>query len=411
MAAIAIAALFVILAALSLLTPASVRLGWWLPLHLLLAGAGATAIAGVMPFFSAAVASVPAAPAAIRITGVSGVAIGAALVVLVRITGGGSLVVGWPGLLAGCVYLTGIAAVAAATLLPLRLALGPRRAILAASYGVALLCVALGAGIGTLAFAGWGPVLDAWGVSKPAHAWLDVFGFLSLVIGASLIHLLPTVAGSRIERTGTSMVVLAALMVGPLVTAGGFLLRADAVVMAGSLLELVGALALLRHARRVVTRRGRWTTDPDWHRYALSSLLCAICWFVVGTAIATWTAWSGGATARGWDASLLLAPVALGWAAQALTGSWTHLVPSIGPGSPSVHARQRAILGMLAVPRLVAWQLGVGLLLIGIPGDLALAVGAGLLLIAGCTALAVGSLVAAAMTLRPRPQVAPGNVV
>ena len=408
--AIGTAALFVALAALSLLAPAAVRLGWWLPLHLLLAGAAATAVAGVMPFFSASVASVAAAPVAIRITGVAGIAVGALLIVLTRVTGDGSISQGWPGAIAGGIYLVGIGAVAAATLLPLRVALGPRRAILAASYGVALLCVALGAGLGTLALAGWGPVLEAWGVSKPAHAWLNVFGFLSLVIGASLIHLLPTVAGTRIERTRTSMVVLGALMVGPLVTAAGFLLRADMVVMAGSLIELVGALALLRHAIDVVVRRGRWTTDPTWHHMSLVSLLCAIGWFVAGTGLAAVTAWTGGATAHGWDGGLLLAPMAVGWAAQALVGSWTHLVPSIGPGSPTVHARQRRMLGTLALPRIVLLQAGIGLLTIGIPTGLGPATGLGLLLTAGSLGISVALLVLAVLELRPgSAPVAPGT--
>ena len=194
-ASIVIAAAYVLLAALSLFAPASLRQGWWLPLHLLLAGGAATAIAGVMPFFSASVASVTPAPAVVRVVGVAGIAIGASLIILVRLTGPAGA--GWTAALAGFAYLVGIGAMAAATLLPLRSALGPRRVILAASYGVALLCVAIGASLGVLALGGWQPILAAWDVSRAAHGWLNVFGFLALVIGASLIHLLPTVAGCR----------------------------------------------------------------------------------------------------------------------------------------------------------------------------------------------------------------------
>src|SRR6478609_9022347 len=42
-ASIGIAAMFVGLATLSALAPATMRMGWWLPLHLLLAGGAATA--------------------------------------------------------------------------------------------------------------------------------------------------------------------------------------------------------------------------------------------------------------------------------------------------------------------------------------------------------------------------------
>ena len=132
------------LAVLSALAPATARMGWWLPLHLLLAGGAATAVAGVMPFFSAGVASVPPAPTAIRVAGVAGIAAGAALIVLVRIAGSGAIDNGALGAVAGSTYLAGVAAVAAATLLPLRAALGPRRVVLAVSYGAALTSVARG---------------------------------------------------------------------------------------------------------------------------------------------------------------------------------------------------------------------------------------------------------------------------
>ncbi len=112
--------------------------------------------------------------------------------------------------------------------------------MLGVSYGAALVCVALGALIGTLAIAGWSPMLAAWDVLRPTHAWLNVFGFLSLVIGASLIHLLPTVAGTRIERTPASMLVLVGLMTGPLIVALGFVTRVTVLALVGAGL-VVGA--------------------------------------------------------------------------------------------------------------------------------------------------------------------------
>src|SRR5690349_6859962 len=244
LAAVGIAGGYLALTVLSLVAAPGLRMGAWMPLHLLLAGAAATAVAGVMPFFSAGVASVPPAPTWVRALGVAGIAIGAGLVVLVRVVGRGAIDNGILGAIAGGVYLAGIGAVAAATLLPLRTALGPRRAMLAGSYGAALTCVAVGALIGTLALPGWVPVLAAWDVLRPAHAWLNVFGFLSLVIGASLLHLLPTVAGTRIERTPASMTVLSGLMVGPFVVAIGFIARAGVIAVLGAGVVVVAAAAL-----------------------------------------------------------------------------------------------------------------------------------------------------------------------
>lgn len=399
-ASIAVAATFVILAAVSLGAPATVRLGWWLPVHLLLAGGAATAIAGIMPFFSAAVASVPAAAPALRIGGVAAIAVGAAGIVLARLVDGGALVTGLPGFVAGAIYLVGVGLVALATLLPLRIALGSRRRVLAGSYGMALLCLAVGAGLGTLALGGWGPVIEAWASSKPAHGWLNMFGFLSLVVGATLLHLAPTIAGTRIERDATSRLVLGALMIGPLVAALGFLVATDLLVMLGATIEVVGAVALLRYAVLVLRRRGRWTTDLEWHRFTLTSIVAAVCWFVVGTGLAAWLAWTGGASTRGWDLPLLLAPLALGWAAQVLIGSWSHLVPAIGPGSPIVHARQRHLLGLGATVRSITWQVAVALLAVGLPTGWGVPLVVGGVALFVLVAVATGLLVASLARLR-----------
>ncbi|MEZ4597593.1 MAG: hypothetical protein R3C32_12710 [Chloroflexota bacterium] len=91
-----LAAGYLALTLLSLLAPPAARMGAWLPLHLL-AGAAAAAIAGVMPFFSAGVASVPPAPTSVRLVGVLGIATGAGLVVLVRLGGHGAVDNGDPG--------------------------------------------------------------------------------------------------------------------------------------------------------------------------------------------------------------------------------------------------------------------------------------------------------------------------
>lgn len=409
--AIGLAATYVALTVLSVLLPATASMGTWLPLHLLLAGAAATAVAGVMPFFSAGVASVPPAPTTIRVAGVAGVSIGAGLVVLVRLLGHGAIDNGLLGAIAGSTYLTGIAAVAAATLLPLRAALGPRRVVLAASYGAALGSVALGALIGTLAIAGWSPVLAAWDVLRPTHAWINVFGFLSLVIAASLVHLLPTVAGTRIERTPTSMVVLAGLMIGPLTAAIGFVIRQTPIVLLGAALVVASAVALVAHAWTVLRRRGRWTTDLAWHRFIQWSLLASVGWFAVGALIAGAVVVQWGATMRGWDSALLVGPIALGWAAQALVGAWSHLVPSIGPGSPEVHARQRALLGRGATVRVLAAQLGVALVSLGVPMGEGRLVEVGLVVLGACGATAV-ALIAAALwpALRDgHPRTAPAS--
>ena len=76
--------------------------------------------------------------------------------------------------------------------------------------------------------------------------------------------------------------------------------------------------------------------------------------------------------------------------------SWTHLLPSIGPGGPVDHARQRVILGRVATPRLVALNAGVLLLAVGWPMGIAAASGVGAAL-AGAALLATVALTIGAL--------------
>jgi nitrite reductase (NO-forming) len=387
--AITLAAGFVGLAIVSLLAPAATRQGSWLPLHLLLAGAAPTAIAGVMPFFSAAVSGAPPAGLGVRLAGVVGVAVGALLVVGGRmlspeVGSGGSLLAG----AGGVVYIGGLLAVTAATLLPLRAALGPRRIFMGAVYGIALLNVILGAGLATLLLLGWAPVVGAWGTLKPAHAWLNLFGFLSLVIAGSLLHLLPTIAGARIRRTVASMVTFAALAAGPLLAGGGFVLRSDWLAVAGAALLVAGALALAWHAVTVLRSRARWSTDRSWHIFTTCSLVAGIGWFVLASLIAGAQVLGAGASAAAWDLHPLLVPLGVGWAAQVLVGAWSHLVPAVGPGTPEQHAVQRRRLGRFGPHRLVL--LNAGALAVVVADALALPAVA----LAGAVAVALAGLAA-----------------
>ncbi len=401
--AIGLAAGFVALAIAALLLPAGMRLGSWLPLHLLLAGAASTAIAGVMPFFSAAVAGAPPAATLVRLLGVGGITSGALVMV------GGRLLSTAPGAAAGLIagvggllYIGGVAAVGAATLLPLRVALGPRRIVMGVIYGTALLNVALGAGLSTLFLLGWLPVVRDWAALRPAHAWLNVFGFVSLVIAGSLLHLLPTVAGARISRTRASVTCFVALASGPLLAALGFAIGSQAVVVIGAGAVVLGGLALVAHSFHVMRARAAWTTDPGWHLFTTWSLVCGVGWFVVGAATAAAGAVTAGASVSGWQLAPLLAPIGIGWVAQVLVGAWSHLLPAVGPGSPERHAAQRRILGRAAALRLLALNIGVAAMTLGAGLGIGDLFGIGLAVVAAAGATAVALLVAALATPDPR---------
>ncbi len=361
----------------------------WPALHLVLAGAAGTAIASVMPFFTASLARVAPARLGLRVGAIALVSGGALSVTVGWSSGRTSLAVA-----GGCAYLGGLALTAAAAFLPLRATLGhPPRAV-AAAYAAALVEVSVGVALATAMVAGWAPVADDWIALKPAHAWLNLFGFLSVVVAATLLHLAPTVAGTRIRPRTSGTVALLGLAVGAPLIAVGAAAGWDAVARLGAVIELGGAVALTVHAINVQRDRGRWTTDEGWHAFTSLSLLAAPAWFLVAVAIAAGRVLWLGASPAAWSIALVGVPFVLGWTAQVLIGSWTHVVPAIGPGDQSAHAAQRARLGWAGAGRAGAWNAAVAVLAVGIVADATTLVSFGAAVIAVCLVVSIALLLA-----------------
>ena len=374
----------------------------WLPLHIALAGAAGTAIAAVLPFFTTALGQVAPASPLVRAGAFGSIAAGS-LIAGIGMTAGQS------GLAAvgGATYIGGLLATAAAAFLPLRSALGFRPRLVDLAYLVAIGEVAIGVALATAMLAGWSPVAGAWGALKPAHAWLNVFGFVSVVIAASLVHLAPTVAGARIRPRLGASISLVGLMLGAPLVALGFATGWDLLARAGAVVEVAGGVALVVHGAAVQRDRGRWTSDRGWHLFAGLSLVTAPGWLLVTLAIAAGRVVWLGPTAEAWDVRLLAVPLVAGWIGQVLVGAWTHLVPAIGPGDQARHALQRRWLGRAAPARWLLWNggviLGTGGLLAG--SDVLTALGG--VALAAALATALGLLAVSAVAGRPRRSVAP----
>ena len=151
---------------------------------------------------------------------------------------------------AALVFLAGVAAIAVATRQAGRAGLMVRRPIVSLGYHAALANLAVGASLGTLAAIGATPVLERWAMLRPAHAWANLVGFVSVVIVATLLHFLPTVLGTRIvPRRATVVAVLAPALGVPLVVAA--LVLGLPVVAAG------GAVVVARRRDRARGRGGR----------------------------------------------------------------------------------------------------------------------------------------------------------
>jgi hypothetical protein len=326
----------------------------WLPVHLAMAGAASTAVAAVLPFFTAALAQVGPARPTIRIAAIALVA-GGSILAAVGMTGAGRAV----AVVGGMAFLGGLSALAASAFLPLRAAIGSTLSIVRMAYAAALAQVGIGVLLATTMLAGWPPVVEAWTMLKPAHAWLNVFGFLTLVVCASLLHLAPTVSGARIRPRRSIVIALVCLMTGAPLIALGYAVGLDAAGRIGAVAELVGALALAVHAGIVHRDRGRWTSDLGWHRFAALSLLAAPVWLLVAVAIGSCRILWLGVLPEAWSVAPIVVPLVGGGIGQVLVGSFTHLVPAIGPGDQAAHAIQRRWLGRWSTTRWLSGNVGV----------------------------------------------------
>jgi hypothetical protein len=380
------------IAAIALAVPGS-TIAPWLPLHLALAGGASTAIAGVMPFFAATLVAGHPADRRIRAGAVALVAAGSVLVAL------RGLEPAWTALppIGGLVFLAGIGTTAIALRTSGRRGLMVRRPIVTIAYTLALGNVAIGALLGTLFAAGWLPVVERWGLLKTAHAWTNLIGFVSLVIAGTLLHFLPTVLGTRIVARRSAIVAVLGIAFGSPLVVAGFVFGWGPLAGAGAVLTTLGAWSLAMEAAATVRARGRWTTDPGWHRVSAVGLSAGSAWFAVAATVASARVVALGATPDAWSTQLVGVPLGIGWVAQVLVGSWTHLLPSIGPGGPVLHARRRVILGRLATRRVIALNAGTGLAAVGWPAGIPALAVAGVLL-AGAAVLA--SVVLAVVALR-----------
>jgi nitrite reductase (NO-forming) len=356
-----VAAGFLLAALASLALPEDVRRGIWLPLHLALAGGAALAIAAVLPFFATTLAAAPPASPLLRSAAIALVVAGAL-----------GAVVGYPSdalplAVAGALsFAAGICLVGAAAFTPLSAGRRPIPRLIAAGYAVALVDVVAGVLLVATYLAGWPPLVAAWGAGKAAHAWLNLLGFVSLTIAATLVHLLPTVLGTRIAARPSARLAVVALAVAAPLVAGAMLLGAgpasepgsaahgiaDLLARAGGVALVVAALGLAVFAGSTWRARGRWTTDAGWHRWIAGALGSAVGWFLATSLLAGGPVVLLGADPAAWSIAAVGPPVAGGWLGLAVLGALGHLLPSIGPGGPVRHARQRAILGRAAGLRL-----------------------------------------------------------
>lgn len=272
---IAITGSFLLASVLSALLPLG-GLHGWVATHLALGGAATVSIGTFMPHFGVTLAGTRPEPWPLRLAGVIALAGGMATVALGRPLVGAGFAAG-----GGLLVLAGIGLTAWTTFAPMRSSLARRHLIVRVCYAVALADAAVAASLATLLVVGWPPVAGAWLSLKPAHAWLNVFGFVSLTTATTLVYLYPTMLGARILRRRSLAVALPGLVIGPPLTAAGYATAGQPLAVAGASLTLLGAAGFLWYGLDTWRRRGNWARDLAWHELAARHGLGAMCWFVL----------------------------------------------------------------------------------------------------------------------------------
>lgn len=332
----------------------------WAAVHLALAGAAGTAIGAFMPHFAVTLSGTRPEPPLQRLAGLGLLAGGAALAVVgVALLGGGVAMIG------SLTFVGGLAVTAWQTAVPSRSPLSRRHPIVTATYLAALAEMAGGVILGGLAAAAFDPVTGAWLTLRGAHAWLTLFGAVSLTIFGTLIYLAPTILGARVRPSRWLVAGTVGMIGGPIVAVVGFVVSSHPPVVAGVALTLGGGIGQIGYVVDVIRRRGPFTSEHDWRRMAYWPLVAGAGWFAAATAVALAHLTLGGRGIVGWSISVLAIPLVAGWMAQALVGSWTHLLPMVTPGSPQVHAAQRRALAPLSRVRPAAWNVGIALAWLG----------------------------------------------
>lgn len=365
----------------------------WAALHLALAGAATVAIGAFMPHFAVTLAGTRPAPALQRLVALALLAAGGAAVIGGVTALGGELAAAGAG-----AQLIGLVIVGWHTIAPSRDPLARRHHVVAVAYFIALLQLAAGIALGGLAALGAPAVLGGWPSLRPAHAWLTLFGAVSLTIFSTLVYLAPTVLGARIRASASLFIGLAGMVAGPPLAAIGFALESHPVVVTGVIVTAIGGIGQIAFVLDARARRGRYTSEHDWRRVAVGHLLFGTGWFAAAV-MAAGVGLLLGAPLRGWSLGILAVPMVAGWMLQELAGSWTHLVPSVTPGDAPAHARQRRILAYRSRSRLYAWNLGVALLWAGLGTSILAAAAIGGAVLAGSIALSA-ILLARALAIR-----------
>lgn len=353
----------------------------WLMTHLLLLGAASTAILIWSAHFAQAVRRRPlpggVAGQTIRLAGHT---VGAVAVVVGLLTGTQSAVVG------GGVLVAAVALWHAAALVELgrHRGFGGRLGWTSRYFVGSALALPVGVWFGVRLADGGD------GATYLGHVGVLLLGWVGLAVLGSLMTLWPTMLRVPIEASAdrAGKRALPVLGVALLSIAAGAAGGVRPLVAVG-LLTYLGGLAL---TGRTLAEQAR-SRRPD--TFASRSVAASLLWFAA--AVAIWTVLV--AAAPSWEVArlrtgALLAPLAVGFAAQVLVASLSHLGPMVLGGGPAAVRAARDVVERGGGARLVLINGGLALFLL--PGPSLVRVAASMLVL-GALATCLVLLVRAAV--------------
>jgi len=346
-----VARVWLTLAGLSLLLPPDRRAGIWLPLHLALAGAVATAISGAMQNFMLALTASPDPPVWTTWTQLGLIVTGTGLIAIGMTTS-----TPWLMAVGGAAFVAAMAILAWMLRRSWRLSLNKRHPFPMAAYGAALLAALIGGTLGAL-IGSHAVVGETYLHFKRAHMTLNLLGFASLTVVGTLVTLLPTALRVRMPRwKGWAALMLFAG--GLLLQLVGWGLTSTPVLAAGGVAYAAGALGLVWLVISVLRIERKWKVP-----LAAMHMMAAVAWFVSGSLALAWALVHGPEGFDAFRSNFLIAFVG-GWLVQVLLGAWAYLLPMARPGHPESRRRALSAFEMAAPVQLAL--LNVGLVLMAV---------------------------------------------
>lgn len=313
------------------LLPAEFRLGWWLPLHMVLLGGASQLIAGGQLKFSTALAMAPE-PARIHpvaslfLLNAGALSIGAGRVFAVnRLTGAGA-----------ALFLTGALWSVAVAAGRWQKGLGTRFRVTRSYYLLAGASILAGGLVGAALALGF--MNDSYASHRLVHMAFNLFGWAGMTIAGTAVTLLPAMLRTRAPSGRLLRPAPHLMFAGLLVLAGGLSLGSPAWAAAGGTVLLASLVPFGLAVRRVLTTRRRFPVPVS-----AAHLIAAIAWLGLVSAAQLWPLAAGDAAAT---RDLWVVGLAGGTVVQAILGAWAfpaaHGTAGLGQHSPARPDRLRA---------------------------------------------------------------------